>query len=548
MRTRRKTRKKQLAILAAALVVALLVVIYLILGFYFNKHFPFRTTINGIDCSGKTVVEVKLLISETIEPYQLELTDRNGQQETIKGSEIDLQPVFDGSLEKELDSRSGFAWPASLFRKTNIELETMVTYDEEKLKDAMESLQCVKDSDSHKPVNARLSDYIDGKKYEIIPEEEGAQIDAAALSEALRTSIINLQKTLSLDEAKCYVEPEVTSDDEALQTALTQMNAAIAATITYEFGSDTETLDASTIHSWLSLTEDNQVVVDEEQAAAYIKSLANKYDTYGKTRSFTTTYGPTVQLSNNKYGWQINQSDETAALLEDIKNGVVTSREPSYSHRGVSRGSKDYGDTYVEINLTAQHLYMYKNGTMILESDLISGNVETNHATPPGAFSVTYTQKGAILRGADYASPVDYWMPFNGNIGMHDATWKSDFGGNYYLYTGSHGCINLPYASAETIFNNIKTGDPVFVYKLDGTETTKYWQMTAADIVTYQILDIGTVTYDDDCKARIDFARAAYNALSDEEKQYVRTYDFLLNAEAEYEKLKQQSGAGTVTP
>lgn len=539
MRTQRKMNRKQLALLIAVVAVALLTVIYVAVSFYFNKRFPFRTTINGIDCSRKTVAEVKLLISETVVPYQLELTDRNGKHETIKGSEIDLQPIFDGSLEKELASRSGFKWPASLFRKTTIELETMVSYDEGKLQNIAENLQCVRESDNHKPVDAHISDYIDGKGYSIIPEESGAQIDTSSLSEALHSNITNLQEKLSLDEANCYVQPKVTSEDEALKTALAQLNTAIKTAVTYKIGNNTETLNGTAIHSWLSLTEDNQFVVDEAQAAAYIKGLAGKYDTYGKTRSFTTTYGPTVQLKNNKYGWQINQSEEVTALIENIKNGAVITREPSYSKKAKSFDEKDYGDTYVEINLTAQHLYFYKDGAMILESDLISGNVETGNITPPGAFSITYTQRGAVLRGRDYASPVDFWMPFNGNIGMHDASWKSDFGGNYYLYTGSHGCVNLPRSSAETIFNNIKTGDPVFVYKLEGTESDKYWKQTAADVVTYQILDIGNeITLDS--KSRIDTARAAYNALSDEEKQYVRTYDFLLNAEATYAKLLEQ--------
>lgn len=540
MRTQKnKISKKQIAIFVSALAGILLVTVYLILGFYFKNHFHFRTTINGLSCSGKSISDVEILISETIAPYRLELKDRDGQIEIIKGTDIDLRPDFDGSLQNELKSRNSFAWPLSLFRKTTIESETMVTYDEEKLRNIAEALSCVKQSDDRKPVNARISDYIDGKGYEIIPEEIGAQINETALLETLHSSITNLLESLSLDEANCYVEPAITSDDETLKAACKQMNASITATITYEFGADKETLDGSAIRNWLSLTEDNQVVIDEAQAADYVKSLASKYDTYGKTRSFTTTYGPTVQLSNNKYGWQIDREKETAQLLEDIKNGTVTSREPAYSHKGKNRGSRDYGDTYVEINLTAQHLYMYKNGSLILESDLISGNVETKHATPPGAFSVTYTQKGAVLRGRDYASPVDFWMPFNGNIGMHDASWKSDFGGNYYLYTGSHGCINLPRSSAETIFNNIKAGDPVFVYKLEGTESDKFWKQTAADVVTHQILDIGSpITLDS--KSRIDSARVAYNALSDEEKQYVRTYDFLLNAEAEYAKLLEQ--------
>ncbi len=64
-------------------------------------------------------------------------------------------------------------------------------------------------------------------------------------------------------------------------------------------------------------------------------------------------------------------------------------------------------------------------------------------------------------------------MPFNGNIGMHDATWRGSFGGSIYKTNGSHGCINLPRAAAKTIYENIEKGMPVLCYHLGGTESGK---------------------------------------------------------------------------
>ena len=60
-------------------------------------------------------------------------------------------------------------------------------------------------------------------------------------------------------------------------------------------------------------------------------------------------------------------------------------------------------------------------------------------------------------------------MPFNGGIGMHDAYWRSSFGGRIYKTNGSHGCINLPPAVAKTIYENISAGMPVLCYHLDGS-------------------------------------------------------------------------------
>src|SRR5699024_3420396 len=110
--------------------------------------------------------------------------------------------------------------------------------------------------------------------------------------------------------------------------------------------------------------------------------------------------------------------------------------------------------------------YFYKEEKLLVESDFVSGNVARGYTTPPGAYPLTYKERNATLRGQGYASPVSYWMPFNGGIGMHDASWRSSFGGTIYKTNGSHGCINLPYAAAKTIYENISKGMPVLCYNL----------------------------------------------------------------------------------
>ena len=65
----------------------------------------------------------------------------------------------------------------------------------------------------------------------------------------------------------------------------------------------------------------------------------------------------------------------------------------------------------------------------------------------------------------EYQSHVNYWMPFNGGIGLHDATWRSKFGGDIYVTSGSHGCINLPKDKAEKIYDIIDKNMPIIVYK-----------------------------------------------------------------------------------
>lgn len=99
-----------------------------------------------------------------------------------------------------------------------------------------------------------------------------------------------------------------------------------------------------------------------------------------------------------------------------------------------------------------------------MSTDFVSGDPTHGNQTSTGVYSLKYKERNATLKGEDYATPVSFWMPFNDGQGMHDATWRSSFGGSIYMGSGSHGCVNLPYSAAASIYENISSGDPVIVY------------------------------------------------------------------------------------
>ena len=170
-----------------------------------------------------------------------------------------------------------------------------------------------------------------------------------------------------------------------------------------------------------------------------------------------------------------------------------------------------------------------------MDSDFVSGNLSKGHGSPTGAFSVTYTTTDAVLRGEDYATPVKYWMPFAGDVGMHDASWRKSFGGNIYKTNGSHGCINLPTSVAKTIYNTIEKGWPVLVYTLPGTESAAQLQQDVQTVIDL-INSIGEVTADSETV--ISSARSQYDALPDSTKANVTNYDVLVAAEAALAQIK----------
>ncbi len=235
-------------------------------------------------------------------------------------------------------------------------------------------------------------------------------------------------------------------------------------TITYQFGDQSEVLDNDRILSWLKEQEDGSVAIDEQQAKAFVKELAEKYDTAYTTRTFHTTGGRDIQIAQGDYGWRIDQEAETKHLLELLAAKQSATCEPIYAQTAAVHAKNDWGTTYVEVSLTDQYLWLYKDGHCILESYFVSGNPTRGHATPKGIYGLTYKTRDATLSGEGYDSKVKYWMPFNRNVGLHDAPWRKTFGGQIYKNNGSHGCINLPPANAAKIYENVDKNTPVIVY------------------------------------------------------------------------------------
>lgn len=435
---------------------------------YKRAYFP-NTTINGLDVSGLTPDEVKKQITDETSGYTMILQERGGENEAIRGSDIDLHPEFDGTLEKILENQSPLTWGFHIGRYVDYTIDTMAVFDDAKLSAVVSGLKCLTPERAAAPQNAYISNYISGTGYEIVPEEQGASPDPQLLSDAVKNAILNFQENLSLEDAQVYQKPQITAESEALNAELAAWNKYVHTTVTYRFGNRSEVLDGEKIHTWLVSDGQGGVSLNESKIGEYVSWLAQTYNTAYKPKSLKTSYGQTVTISKSVYGWKINQKEETEALKQLLLSCESQEREPVYSQTAAVHDENDYGNTYVEINLTAQHLFFYKEGKLVVESDFVSGNESRGWSTPAGAYPLTYKQRNATLKGQNYATPVSYWMPFNGGIGMHDAYWRSSFGGKIYKTNGSHGCINLPPAVAKTVYENISAGMPVLCYHLQGS-------------------------------------------------------------------------------
>jgi vancomycin resistance protein YoaR len=470
-RKSRKSKRMVRILMIDAGVLCAILTVYLIFAFYYNNHFFGNTKVNGVDTSNMSEEKAEQVINDQVSSYVLEIKQRNGVSDFIYGSNINLHTDFDTSLSELIRKQGGLLWPASLFREKEYEVGTMLTYDDKLLKSYVDLVKGLKEENMTEPVNATIVYGENG--FEIVPEKLGTKVIKEKLYEAVKEAINTLQPTLSLEEAGIYEEPSITSKDTRLSDAMKEMNRIAGTKITYEFGTVTEVLDGSKINEWLSYDENYQVTLHEEKIKEYVDYIGKTYNSFGRRRTFMTSYGEKIKLEGGDYGWWLNRPSEVEELTELIRKGEQTVKEPVYFQTAQQYGDDDIGNTYVEVNLTAQHLFFYKDGELIVEADFVSGNVSKDYSTPTGTYPVQYKENDAILVGEDYETPVKYWMPFNKNIGFHDAVWRDEFGKDIYLTRGSHGCINMPPKAAKKMFEHIKRGVAVVVYELPGTESVK---------------------------------------------------------------------------
>ncbi len=432
-------------------------------------RFVVGTIINGVPVSGMTTADAEAYIEGYFNgAYTLEIEDAGGVRESITDTAIGYTVDVTGDLEavlKEENDGGRVSGPGVEHRYT---VDAELKYDEAALRAILENMAFVKNASPTS--DAYITPYEEGKAFSIVPEVQGTEIDMDKLMAAVKEALNSQTRLLKVENLDCYKTIQVTSDNADLNQMCANLNRYKDINITYVFGDQQEILPGLEAVRWIDGVSGSTVQVNQQKVAEYVKYLADKYDTYGKPHTFTSSSGRLVSV-NGVYGWLITQAEEAVALTRMVQNGTNQTREPAYSRTAASRTGNDFGTTYVEVDMGLQHIYMYENGTLIAEAPIVTGNVAKGWTTPEGLYTLYYKERDRVLRGpkrADgtysYESPVSYWMPFNGGIGLHDASWRSKFGGEIYKNNGSHGCINIPPKTAAVIYEHVYKGIPVLCF------------------------------------------------------------------------------------
>ena len=464
-------------VLICGIVVLVLLIVYLAGMLYYNDKFLNGTMVNGSDVGGMTLQKANDQLSKKVNGQSLKLIFNDGQSEVLQSAQLGVSYNKDNSLNQLMKNQNKWAWFIGFFKNEKNTLTDLIQISDENLTNGIASMEHAKEENQIAPTDAYIQ-YKDGS-FSIIEETLGSKFNIEELVKNIKVALSEGKQQLDVTKANGYVKPQVYKDDQDLNNQLKAANEYCLSAITYTTPKGKEiALDGSTLITWLSKQDDGSYTKDEsvfkEKLTAFVKELASQYNSIGATRTFTGKDGQSHTVSGGTYGFRVSTDSEVSALLKMInENKSENNRIPEHTGQLPSGENGGLGTTYLEINIIKQHLWFVKDGSVVLESDFVSGKEsDPTRLTPSGTYYIYNKERNRVLRGTkqpngkyEYESPVSYWMPFNKGIGLHDASWRSTFGRDIYINSGSHGCINLPTGFAGSLYSQIYVNLPVVVYR-----------------------------------------------------------------------------------
>lgn len=464
----RRKMLKQVAVIIGIILVSLMIT-YAGLAIYYRNAFEYGTWINGVYCTGRSVEEVNEELASAFSYAGITVKDKDGNAYTIDAGDISYDYDFGKALEIFLQQQNSWVWVESLFHSKEIQLNPVVSYDGARLEEVLDEIPFLAEGIPEQ--ERRVAIIKTNQGYELLNERTGV-LDVQEAREATRLAVEESQSELSLEEAGCYHDLELSEEMQRTLELWNKIEDWQDCGIVYRFGGDTVPVDASVVCDWIEKDEQGEFVLDEqdnlqlqeEAVDNFVDSLADEYDTVGAERQFRATSGRMVTVKGGIYGNKIDRKAEKKYLKEAFEQKKKEIHEPSYEQTGWKLGKDDIGTTYIEVDMGEQMMYYYKDGRLELETPVVTGNTSLRRGTPEGVNYVYLKQTNRILRGPGYASHVDFWMPVKGGIGIHDASWRSRYGGTIYKTNGSHGCINTPRDIMEKLYETAEVGTPVVMF------------------------------------------------------------------------------------
>ena len=445
--------------------IILLVCMYGAGAVYYHTHFFHKTSIvleeTSIAISGKTPRQAQAMVADQLTEGTIVLLSDDAVWKTISRGTFGIKADFSlTDLESALSKQNSWGWIQSLFHEGE-DLVFEISHDEaiftnylESLKEEIEALNDGREITSDAVIVKQNSEFI------LVEEHIGTNLDIEKVMDAIRDGFIDGAKSVELEDYQA--QPQVTGEDETIKEAFGKLNRIININAKYILNGEDVHISKEALTEWI-LYEDGEISLDIQLIEAYLEGLNETYSPVKNPLLFESTLQGEVEVPSGSFGWLITVKTEAEILKNQILEGKDFTGKPKYSGGQTPENPVLLSNTYIEVDLTNQHMWYYIEGELVLETPIVSGKPST--PTPVGVFYVWNKEEDAILEGETYETPVAFWMPIEWTgIGIHDSAWQSSYGEERYQTHGSHGCINTPPEIMEELFERAEIRTPVIVY------------------------------------------------------------------------------------
>lgn len=305
--------------------------------------------------------------------------------------------------------------------------------------------------------------------FKIIPKERIFYFDETASQVIAKLAALNPNGTF-LDSI-CAAAKKRAAADENLKAECARLNRIYQHKISLDMTGANVTLDASTFKNWLTY-QNGQIAFNPQAVDAYVNNLAKQYDTFYTERNFKDVSGKTRKVGgtgHDTYGFWLDGAATKEKILQALTSETDVNLQPVWRVQANTRQGllgTDINNTYIEVDISKQHMWYFKDGKLVIDTDVVTGKEsDPKRKTPDGLYQVLTKAKDYKMSGSYGSSFCHYWIAISWDgVGIHDLG-RSVWGGNEYISNGSHGCINTPIDAVKVIFDSVPEHTPVIVYR-----------------------------------------------------------------------------------
>ena len=179
---------------------------------------------------------------------------------------------------------------------------------------------------------------------------------------------------------------------------------------------------------------------------------------------FCTVLYPLTKISRKELQSSVISSTVVSGIPTQSVSGVINNSVIAYTNNCINIPS---GTKEIIVSISQQHLWVCTGTTQVYDTAVTTGAYKVaGDETPTGTWKIYAKQTNRYLSGPGYRYFVQYWIPFFGNYGFHDANWQTfPFGSPLYGTEGSHGCVHLPLTAVKWLFDWSSVGTTVMIEK-----------------------------------------------------------------------------------